>query len=108
MIVCIAVQLQQLQQHDHNMMMQIKYIILIARTAFWGTFLCMNHVICSDYEFKVQIFDSDCRHKLLVTIVAHQRHPKTRARQPTVTQCLHDDSEVLKILFLSTHGLIKS
>lgn len=33
-------------------------------------------------------------------MVAHQHYPKTRARQPTVTQCLHDDSEVLKILFL--------
>ena len=41
----------------------------------------MNHVICSDYEFKVQVFDSDCRHKLLVTICAHQQYPKTRAQQ---------------------------
>ncbi len=67
----------------------------------------MNHVICSDYEFKVQVFDSDCRHKLLVTAGAHQHYPEIRAQQPAVTQCLHDDSEVLKILFLSTHGLIK-
>lgn len=92
-------------------MMMMRCAVCCVYTALPGTpaagdlpaFLCIlvcstvDYVICSDFfEF---VLDFDCRQAikhLVVSIGAQQYYHKTSARQPTVTQCRQDDSEVPK------------